>query len=214
MRMFIVLIFCLLAPKFSFCQDEKFFRDIFTGDLAKKPEETVSEKKYTNLFHSPEYLIDLNNDGIEQAVVIVKRDGDDWVDIFDQYKEKLFSYKFEEKGIYSTVYRIVRKRLNDKTVVLIFYYFEGETNYINFESSARIYLLTIDNKDLKSMSMFKGPSIFEEFKSYRSDYHLRNYKNAVIDLALRENRQLIVKYRGMSQVFMYAGNGKWKTFRE
>ena len=212
MKYAFLILFCLSATGLTFAQDERFFRKLFSGELTHE-KKIEDEKVYAYLVHSPEYFIDINNDGINESIVSVKRDSEDWIDIYNSYREKIYSYRFETKGAHSGLYRVLRKQLDNNTIVLVLFYFEGDTNYINYDSSARIYLLTIDNKDLKTISMMKGPSIFEEFKGYKGDYRLRNYEVGVADLAELGKKQLYIKYRGVSKVFIYQGAGRWQTFR-
>lgn len=208
---FAILLFCLLATKNALAQDERFFRKLFSGEFVNE-KKVQDEKHYSYAIHSSEFLIDLNDDGLKDSLVVVKRDSEDWLDVFNSSKDKVFSYKFEPKGANSALYRVLKKKLDEKTNVLVMFYYEGETNYVNYESSARVYLMTVDNKDLKTISVFKGPSIFEEQKTYKSHYHLRNYEVEVVDIDKNSKRELIVKNREMSQVFLYSGNGIWKTF--
>lgn len=210
MRFVFVVIFFLQSLNWAFAQDERFFRKIFTGDLEVK--EKPIEKHYSYSLHTPEYLIDLNQDNAKESVVFVKKDSEDWIEIFDQNKQRIYQYRFEEKGLNSGLYRIVRKKLSPTSMLLALYYFEGETNYINFESSARVYLLTIDNNDLKKINVFKGPSFFEEYKSLKNHYHLKSYDVSIVDLNQDKSREVIVKYRNVSLVYIYRGEGKWITY--
>lgn len=212
MKIVLLVIFCLLKAPSSWAQDERFFRKLFSGDLAR-PTDIVDQKKYSYLIHTPEYAIDLDDDKKSESLVFVKRDSEDWIDVFNSYHELIFQYRFEEKGVNSGVYRVVKKQIDQNTNALVLFYFEGETKYVDHETSARVYVLTIDKKNLKKLSVFKGPSIFEEYKSLKNHYHLRNYQVEVSDLNLDKRRELIVKYHGVSQVFFYQGEGKWLTFK-
>jgi hypothetical protein len=213
MRIIIFILFCLIATKAAQAQDERFFRKIFSGEFLKE-KKVVEERKYSYVLHSPEYLIDLNDDGESESIVSVKRDSEDWIDVFNFSREKIFSYQFEAKGAKANLFRVIKKHINPSTVVLVLFFYEGETGYINFESSARVYFMAIDNKDLKKISMFKGPSIFEESKNFKSQYHLRNYEIKIEDFNQNSSNEILIKYRGMSQAFIYAGNGKWKSYQQ
>jgi hypothetical protein len=92
------------------------------------------------------------------------------------------------------------------------YYYEGLSKYTEMQSTSRIYAITIDNDNLKSLTAFKGPSVYEEHKSLKGHYHLRNYQVYLQDLNNDGTKELIVKFRETSQVFIYDGNGKWQTF--
>lgn len=197
-------------------QDERYFRQIFSGELVKEKAQS-GEKKYSYFIHSPYYDLDLNHDNTPEQIVFVKKDSEDWVEIFENKngeQKKIFSYRFETKGYNSELYRIEFKKLSPKTSVLLMYYYEGVSKYIEMQGSSRLYVVTIDNDDLKTLSAFKGPSFFDEYRSFKGHYHLRNYQVYLQDLNNDGIKELIVKYRQTSQVFLYDGNGKWKTFAQ
>lgn len=212
MRISIFCLACLFFISSLRAQDERFFRKLFSGEFIDK-QKIEEAKQYSYQIHTPEYVLDLNNDGTNEAVVFVRRDGDDWIDVFNTFHEKVFSYKFEAKGANAGVYKLIKKNLSAETTALMIFYYEGELRYVNYESSARVYILTIDRKDLKTASMFKGPTIFEEVKTFKNHYHLKNYLTKLTDLNFDGDKDLIVKFNGMSRVFKYNGDGKWQTFR-
>jgi hypothetical protein len=206
---------CAFLPQLALCQDERFFRQIFSGELRDTKMKEQSEappKTYWYSAHTPYYQLDLTQDGIPERIVFLKKDNEDWLDIYDSVKKKIFSYRFENMGINSGLYRIEQKSLSSETDILLLYYYVGSTQAINTDSSAQLYLLTIDNKDLKTIHVIKGPSYFEERKSVRGHYHQRKYTVEVRSLQNSGKKDVIVKQRGMSEVLIYAGNGKWKTF--
>ncbi|MFA6238363.1 MAG: hypothetical protein WC635_13605 [Bacteriovorax sp.] len=196
-------------------QDERYFRQIFSGELSRVIDKD-SEKKYSYYIHTPYYAIDINRDGAPEQIVFVKKDSEDWVEIYEEkvgIKTKVFSYRFETKGFNSELFRIELKKLSAQTSILIMYYYEGLSRYTEMQGTSRVYAVTIDNNDLLTMTSFKGPSFFEEHKSLKGHYHLRNYQVYLQDLNKDDSKELIVKYRETSQVFVYNGNGKWKTFK-
>lgn len=195
-------------------QDERYFRQIFTGELAKEATRP-DERKYSYYVHTPYYALDLNRDGLSEQIVFVKKDSEDWIEVFVEklgIKTKIFSYRFETKGFDSELFRIELKKISSSTSLLLLYYYEGVSRYTEMQGTSRIYAITIDNNDLSTLNGFKGPSFFEEHKSLKGHYHLRNYQVYLQDLNQDETKELIVKYRGTSQVFIYHGKGKWKTF--
>lgn len=173
------------------------------------------ESKYSYYIHTPFYSFDLNHDRNPEKLVFVKKDSEDWFEVFEKDHgelKKVFSYRFETKGFDSQLFKIELKRLSATTSILILHYFEGVTRYTEMQSTSRIYVVTIDNDDLKTMSAFKGPSVFEEYKSFKRHYHLRNYQVYLEDLNKDGNKELIIKNREVSQVFIYDGKGQWRTF--
>lgn len=214
MEKFTVLLLLLLVPWKVMAQDERYFRQILSGELARDAAKS-SDKKYSYYIHTPFYALDLNYDGAAEKIIFVKKDGEDWIEIFEEkarVKTKIFSYQFETKGFGSELFRIELKKLSPTTSILVLYYYEGVTRYIEMQSTSRVYVITIDNNDLKTMNTFKGPSFFEEHKSFKGHYHLRNYQVYLKDLNDDGTKELISKFRETSQVFIYNGNGKWKSF--
>jgi len=209
------LIFALLTLA-AHAQDERFFRTLFTGEATRDARLEDSEKKYSYVLQTPMYAIDINDDGKNEYVVFSKKDSEDWLIVLDQYREKLFSYKFETKGFDSGLYRIEKKTLNDQSNVLVLHYYEGKTQYIHYQSTARIYALAVDKlkENKMSFAVMAGPSFFEEYKSRLGHFHIRNYSVNVLDLNNDKTNELIIKYRNQSTVFTYNGNGKWLTFRQ
>jgi hypothetical protein len=194
-------------------QDERYFRQIFSGELTKT-EDTVENKKYSYVIHTPYYALDLNRDGAPEQVVFVKRDSEDWLDILNSDKKKIFSYRFDNLGFDSELFKIEMKTLGPHTTILLLYYYEGVSKYIDFQGTSRLYAITIDNNDLKTLAGFKGPSFFDEVKNFKGHYHKRNYKVYLEDLNKDSSKELIIKYRATNYVFLYKGEGKWQTFRQ
>lgn len=192
-------------------QDERYFRQLFSGEINKGKDE-VEAKKYSYFVHSPYYALDLNRDGAPEQIVFVKKDNEDWIEILNFDKKKIFSYLFENKGYDSELFRVELKTLSPKTSILLLYYYEGVSKYINFQGTSRVYAITIDNNDLGTMKTFKGPSFFDEEKTFKGHYHKRNYEIILEDLNRDGVKEFIVKHRNTSTVFMYQGNGEWKTF--
>ncbi len=214
MGKFILLLFLFLVPWKGSPQDERYFRQIFSGELSKE-KGGAEDKKYSFYIHTPYYEIDLNRDKAPEELIFVKKDSEDWLEIFEKKageRKKIFSYRFETKGYDSELYRIEMKKLSPSASILILYYYEGVSKYTEMQSTSRIYAITIDNNDLKTLNGFKGPSFFEEYRSLKGHYHLRNYQVYLQDLNNDDVKELIVKFHLTSQVFLYEGNGKWRTF--
>ncbi len=196
-------------------QDERYFRQLFSGELSRDKGAGGGEKKYSYYIHTPYYQIDLNRDNNPEELIFVKKDSEDWIEIFEKKsgeRKKIFSYQFETKGYDSELYRIEMKKLSDTASVLILYYYEGVSKYTEMQSTSRVYAITIDKNDLKSLASFKGPSFFEEGKSLKGHYHIRNYQVYLKDLNGDGAKELVVKFHLTSQVFIYEGSGKWRTF--
>ncbi|MEA9356945.1 hypothetical protein SHI21_12040 [Bacteriovorax sp. PP10] len=194
-------------------QDERYFRQLFSGEINKGKAE-ADEKKYSYFVHTPYYALDLNRDGVPEQIVFVKKDNEDWIEILNSEKKKIFGYLFENKGYDSELFRVELKTLSPTSSILLLYYYEGISKYINFQGTSRVYAITIDNNDLSTMKAFKGPSFFDEQKTFKGHYHKRNYEVILEDLNRDGVKELIVKHRNTSTVFMYKGHGLWQTFNQ
>lgn len=194
-------------------QDERYFRQLLSGELLQKEDHTPPEaRNYHFRYNTPYYLLDINGDGLKESISFAKKDNEDWIEIYDGKNQLIYNYQFENKGIESELYRIELKRLNSETRVLLLHYFEGYTNYLHYQGSARIYATTIDNGNLKSLSTHRGAALFDESRLLKGHYHLRNYDAILEDLNEDGTKELVVKYRKISTVFTYLGNGKWKEY--
>ena len=193
-------------------QDERYLRQVLSGELNKEVE--IHAKKYSYTIHSPFYALDLNDKGKPEFLVFVKKDSEDWIEILDENKLKIYSYKFETKGFDSELYRVDFKTLGPRTKILLLYYYEGASRYLDFQGTSRIYALTIDDQDLSTLSALKGTSFFEEKKDLKGHYHKRNYQVLLVDLNNDSVKELIVKFRRIDDVFIYKGQGKWLGFNQ
>ena len=211
-KLILSLILVILSWRAT-AQDERYFRQLFSGEI-NKGHEVIDEKKYSYFVHTPYYALDLNRDGKNEHIVFVKKDNEDWIEILNFEKKKIFSYLFENKGYDSELFRIELKTLSSKTSILLLYYYEGVSKYINFQGTSRVYAITIDNNDLLSLKAFKGPSFFDEQKTFKGHYHKRNYDVYLEDLNQDSVKELIIKHRNNSTVFVYKGQGQWQTFNQ
>ena len=211
----LIWIFILILPRVSWGQDERFFRQIFSGDLKDGVPKDQSEQIKRSFWYkaqTPFYELDLNRDGITERIVFAKKDNEDWIDIFDHVRNKIFSYRFENMGINSGLYRIEQRTLSPETDILFLYYYVGSTKFMNTDASARLYLLTIDRRNLKSLHVLKASSFFEERRTFRQHYHQSKYSVELREVNNDLVKEVIVSHRGMNEVFLYRGDGKWKTF--
>ena len=213
MNKLVLILGALIMSWGAMAQDERYFRQLFSGEL-NQSNEKVDAKKYSYFVHTPYYALDLNRDEKPEQVVFVKKDNEDWLEILGNDKKKIFSYRFENKGFDSELFRIELKTLSKETSILVLYYYEGVSRYIDFQGTARVYALTIDNNDLATMKVFKGPSFFDEIKTFKGHYHKRNYEVLLDDLNNDSTKELIVKFKNITDVFIYKGQGAWQTFNQ
>jgi hypothetical protein len=216
MKYLSLLALILLMPRVAVTQDERYFRQIYSGDLLKKMDFT-DEKKYLAKLHGPYYELDLNGDKVNEEILFIKKDGEDWVEIYSKNskdeREKILSMQLTNLGINSELFRMEFKSVSPTTKVLILHYFEGYTNYTEVHSTARIYWVTIENNDLKTLTSYKGPGVFEELQNIKGHYHLRNYRVYLQDFNSDGSKEIVVKSNLNSKVFYYIGKGKWGSFK-
>lgn len=206
------VIFLLQFGLFAEAQDERFTRELLSGDLTRivAPQ---SENKYNYKVRSPYYEIDLNNDHKNESFVVEKKDGEDWVYVYNYNKEKIYSFKLETTGAHSRLYRITSKNLSRDSKVYVLHFFEGVTQFLKFKSQARFYFLTIDKNNLSTISTYKGPAFWEEFKSFKHNhYHQRKYELTAVDLNRDGVKELTLSYNDTRRVYFYRGNGSWQSF--
>lgn len=207
------VLFLIIMSWGAKAQDERYFRQLFSGELSKETHK-IDERRYSYYIHTPYYALDLNRDGQSEHVLFVKKDSEDWIEIFDNDKNKIFAYQFENKGYDSELFRIELKTLSPNTSILLLYYYEGISRYINFQGTSSLYAVTIDNNDLKTLKSFKGPSFFDEVKTLKKHYHKRFYEVYLEDLNHDSSKELVIRHRNASTVFLYKGEGKWQTLRQ
>ncbi|MFT6068208.1 MAG: hypothetical protein ACJAT2_002922 [Bacteriovoracaceae bacterium] len=206
------VVFLLQIAHLAKAQDERFTRELLSGDLTRivAPQ---SESKYNYKVRSPFYEVDLNEDHKSESFVVEKKDGEDWVYVYNYSKEKIYSFKLDTTGAHSRLYRITSKSLSKDSKVFVLHFFEGVTQFLKFKAQARFYFLTIDKNDLSSISTYKGPAFWEEFKSFKHNhYHQRKYVLTAIDLNLDGVKELTLSYNDTRRVYFYKGNGSWQTF--
>ncbi len=190
----------------SWSQDEHLYRQIMAG---VKEEPVKLEKQYKYLVRGPSYKIDLDRDGLSEKVVIYKGDGDNIFEIHDYSDNMIFQERLPTIGRDSSLYKINTYQLSKGSKVLVLHFYEGYSKYIGFNGSARLYFLTLDNRDLRTLSLFKGPSYFFEREQPFAEYGRRNYTLKAIDYNGDGVREISIKHRKISRVFSYYGKGRW-----
>lgn len=191
-------------------QDERFWRKMLSGELTREAQKPKAETKWE--FASPLYHYDLNGDGREEVIQVLKRDGIDWLDITGHDKAKLFSGKLWAMGIGSSLYRVRVIQLSPTTRVLVLHLYEGKTESKKLESSARLYFLTFDNNDFSTFKLTAGPRYWHEYEGIREQYWRRLYSLNVKDYDGDGTKDLAVEFNHMQSIWLYRGRGQWQSF--
>src|SRR5690606_6150633 len=108
MKSFIALC-CFFISLQSLAQDERFYRQIFTGEL-KEEEKKDNEAKI--IVESDVYKLDLNLDGEDEGLVLYKKDGLDYLSIFRANGKRIFDVKIPAKAFNSKIDKIYLKSIN------------------------------------------------------------------------------------------------------
>lgn len=201
-----IILFIILGSAYS--QDERYFRELISGDLIHK--KGKEKKNYKWSANSPFYEIDLGNTQYPESIVIEKRDGEDWLHIHDHKKSRIFSFHFDVNGKNSRIYRVLRKKISKSTVLLLIYYYEGNTDYRYFNGAIRLYFLTVDNRDLSTIAVFKGPVYWEEQETVGEKYFQKKYQVNFLDFNNDGILELAVGGKFLINVYSYSLGGKWR----
>jgi len=204
----LITMLCVMTSYQVIAQDERFLRQLFSGGMQREKQKEVPPAVHYRV-QSPFYEFDFDGDFRNEKMLVEKKDAQTWLHIHNYEKKRIFSYKFDVNGVRSDLYRIQVRNLSHMTRVLILYFYEGKTDFVNLEGSARVYFLTIDNSDLKTLAVKKGPAIWEEAQVGREHYHQRSYKISMFDYNRDGIDEVTVKYHLSSKVYFYKGKGKW-----
>ena len=205
MRCFLLIMLCVS----SFCvhgQDERFYRDIFSGGLYKPPQDF----EFKILVESPKYVLDLNSDGVEDSFQTVKKDGVDFIKINDPFGKVKFEKALDAKGVDSKIFRINLKAVKPRVNVLILHYYEGKTQAAVFEASARLYFVTIHDNDLNQITMTKGPYFWSEREGVAGKYWRKRYSVNLVDYNKDGTMEISVSYNKSQKIYFYSNDRTWK----
>jgi hypothetical protein len=203
-----ILIFCFSGP--GSAQDERYYRQIFTGELPKS--DTSPEINQQFFVKGAIYHLDLDDDKIEEMIEPSKIDGVDWIEIKSSGGSTHFKTKLPAIGGVSTLYKIKLVRITSSAKALILFLDEGVTSGLFFESTARIYVLTYEKNNLKEMALTLGPHFFHEKERQREQYMRRDYSVNVYDIDGDGIREISVQYNHIQRIMKYMGNGEWSRF--
>lgn len=206
----IIFFFIILLSGNLFAQDERYFRQIFSGDLPKSEERSKPGTLMT--VSGPDYRLDLNRDGVEEILEPQKRDGVDWLEIRNTSQNKIFEAKLFAMGGASTLYKIRLVDLSPKVRALILFLDEGITKGKRFESTARFYVLSFEDNDLSKISLSEGPHYFHEKEGQRDMYWRRDYNVNIHDIDQDGTKEISVEYNHIQRIMKYKGKGSWERF--
>ena len=199
----------LLSIGLGHAQDERYYRQILTGELSGARENIKDSIVPPFNAYGSLYRLDLNSDGIEETIQPQKRDGVDWIEIRDSSQNKIFEAKLLAMGAESTLYKVRLVAISEKVRVLILFLDEGFTKGEHFESTAKIYLVSFENNNLSTLSISEGAHIFHEKKAQREQYWRRMLNVNVYDIDGDGIKEVAVQYNHIQRIFRYNKSGDW-----
>ncbi|MBL7664954.1 MAG: hypothetical protein JNM93_07450 [Bacteriovoracaceae bacterium] len=203
------LIFFLFSLA-ALAQDERYFRKIYTGELKEFQGEA---KEYKYVFSSPAYQLDLNDDGYFESILISKKDNIDFLEVRDYEGRQVFEHRLYAYGGDAHLYRLKKVKLSNHATALILFFYEGARHTHQFEATARLYFLTLDDKKLDSLRLFYGPNYWHEFEKFRETFWQRDLNVNVVDYNEDGTKEVSVTYNHISRVYFYRGQGTWLNFK-
>ena len=204
----LIVVFLLINSAVLHAQDERFFRKLFAGELIKQKvidDREIAKHQVAGTF----YRYDIDKDGRLESLVSEKRDGQEWLNIHDYKGNVIYRAQFETLGLNSWLYKVSIRKISNSTRVFILHFYEGSNEYLEFKGQSRLYFLTIDNKDVKTLSLYRGPILFDEVETFRKHYHTRSYHLDLVDFNKDGINEISLKYHLNSWVYIYNYPGKW-----
>ncbi|MDB9787171.1 hypothetical protein OAB57_03620, partial [Bacteriovoracaceae bacterium] len=136
---------CFFSIPASISQDERFTRELITGEIANKNLQFNYQPLYKWTIESPLYNIDLNRDGVNEKVSISKKDGEDWVLIYEEPNILVKKYKLPSIGQESRTYKIRISPISKTLSVLLVYHYQGNIPQAsgNFYAQSALFAITI-----------------------------------------------------------------------
>lgn len=206
--MFIILIFIFSFKLFP--ADELIYKD-----LGQSKSDLIVDKRQIRpkvQVKTAYYEVDLNQDSQPEYIQAHKIDGIDYFIVKDSFKRTLLQKKLDTNGDNSYLYKIQLKKISKTINVLILYFDQGSVDAYNFTKSAKLYFITIENSKIKDLYFYSGPSFFYEYQSRHNNYINRKYSVSLFDYNSDGTRELSVKYKSITKIYFYQGDGVWKTY--
>jgi len=182
---------------------------MLSGELPLLNQEFVEVPTTKFLIDGPEYQIDLNQDGVEEILIPQKRDGVDWIELRNISQSKIAEYKVFSSGAESCIYKLKVVTISKNTKAILIFLDEGFTLGRRFESNARLFVLSFENNDLKTLKFTTGPHIFIEREAYRDNYYRRDYVVNVVDFEEDGIKEISVQFNKIQRIMKYLGKGEW-----
>lgn len=210
----ILILSLFLITLFCNAQDERLFRDMITGELTKdRQQEAKSTYKYK--VRTDRYRVDLDEDGRSESFFVSKKDGEDWIQFFNYADSEIFRYRFDTLGPLSRVFKVNIRKISKTKRACLIYFYEGANSYLEFKGTTRLYVLTFDIKKMnRTITMFKGPNVWLEWKGFKGNYHQRKSEVTLVDFDDDGTREIAVRYNLITRVYRLRSDNHWQEIGE
>ena len=192
-------------------QDERMFRSAVLGSFIPQEEKVKIPTRYFYKTNSDMYRLDITGNGYKEGIVFEKIDGENWLHFHDNRMKRIKSFPLIATGVRARPYKIALRQANATTRLLLVYFYEGYSNYLDFHGSARIYIVTIKNGDIANSVVTRGPQYFEESEEIFNRYYIKRLKIYTKDLDGDGTNELIFSKHLMTTILVLQDDGKWRT---
>ncbi len=194
----------------GFSQDERTFRLMLSKGRHKETPKSAKFKKEAKFKHrSPNYQLDLNNDGVRESLFVSKIDGKDLITIRDHKKKLILEEELFPLGPLSRIFKVQMRKTSKDLNTLLIYYYEGTSKYLEFQGTARLYLLTYSPKTFKFYPLYKGPYIWDEHLDFKKNYHQRKQEISLVDFNRDGTREIAVRFSKITRVYYFSKEKGW-----
>lgn len=207
-----IFLLIFMISGLGFAQDERYYRQILSGELPKINQITQQEISTQFKVAGSSYHFDLNGDGIEEILEPQKNDGVDTLEIRNQSQNVIYSLNLLAMGAPSSIYKLKFVTLSKTVKALIVFLDEGSTRGLKFESTGRFFVLSFENNDLSKITSTQGPHFYHEKEAQREQYWRRDYTVNVYDVDNDGTKEISVQYNHIQRFMKYLGKGEWTRF--
>lgn len=157
------------------------------------------------------YELDLDGDHRNEKISMENNDGVNHLVIRNYRNFPILRKPFLTQAIGGIVHKLRLVQVSKETKLLIVYYFEGTTEYLDFQATGRLYFVSWQNNDLKTLKMSLGPHYWQENKSYRGNYFNRRFEVYLKDFNNDGIKEVAVKLGNISRVYHLLRSNEWAT---
>lgn len=205
-----ILLVALFGVFDACAQDERVLRYLLRKKQFK--EKSLIDKTHFRL-STKFYEIDLDGDKRNEKISMENNDGINYFVIRNHRNFPIFREAFLTQALGGIVHRVRLVEVSPTTKLLIVYYFEGKTEYLDFNATGRLYFVSWPNNDLKKIKMTRGPHYWQEFKDYRGHYFNKRYKVYLRDFNQDGIKEVSVRLGTVSRVYHLLKNNTWGTLK-